>query len=154
MDHAVIPSQRSERNDAARDAFWRPTRNDVAHDEKPSLSFVPQEGPVFHINGGIIIERRCIQNHTHTAVLRRCRVVVRCPIDKRKTRPGRQPRSRLWSEADACLGAAPADDRALTVWRRKDAQVRVYRIFSSRPTGMCPRAPFANSTTRSKGGAL
>jgi hypothetical protein len=101
-----------------------------------------------------MIERRCIQNRSYTAVLRRCRVVVRCPIDPRKTRAGRQPRSRLWSEADACLVVAPADDRALRLTRRKDAQVRVYRIFPSRPTGMCPRARFSNSATRSKGGAL
>jgi hypothetical protein len=101
-----------------------------------------------------MIERRCIQNRSYATVLRRRRVVVRCPIDLRKTRPRCHPRSRLWSEADACLGAAPADDRALRLTRRKDAQVRVYRIFSSRPTGMCPRARFSNSTTRSKGGAL
>jgi hypothetical protein len=84
-----------------------------------------------------MIERRCIQNRSHTAVLRVRRVVVRCAVDPRKARGAITTRpSCQWSESEAATGMAPAD-RAL--WR-KDAHLRLYHFWKPGTPWMCPRA--------------
>jgi hypothetical protein len=96
-------------------------------------------------------ERRSVQNRSHASGLRPYRVRVESPIDPRKAKAALAGRSCRWSVSLAATGMATDDDRAL-FW--KDAQVRLYTIFLSGQTGMCPRARFPNPATRPKGGAL